>query len=135
MSVSIENQRALDTIIEGLIKRIGQVDGGNDVLQYVVVRLVSETTDKNEIERLSNGADVLLAVCDELRCRLLTGYEKAKSASLHQPPPITEALTDKQIAAAEACHITVKSLPLSAKAQEGISRGLAAAEAERDEAQ
>lgn len=124
--ITIENQRAIDPILDGLIKRIGHVDGGNVVLRYVIARLVLETTDETACERLLNGTEVLLAVCNKLQRRLFVAYEKEKATSLHQTggrtfrnfavqadgafdlnklccgrQHITEALTDEQIAAVE----------------------------------
>ena len=74
MSISIEHQRAIDPILEGLCKRIRSLDcPRSDSVAYAAARLCEEVIPR--APEASAGCDVL--------------------------PPIAEALTDVQFAAME----------------------------------
>jgi len=73
--IKIANRMALDTIIDGLVKRLSQIDATQGDVNYTITRIVLETLNKDSYHSLSGCVAVLRDAADEIQRRLLGPYE------------------------------------------------------------
>lgn len=149
---TIENQRALDPIIDGLVKRLRSINCTNADLKHTLERIVNETSPGDEPEPYvqvcgGQGTEHATVRCKNFQVQAENAAKgcccgsqdtvreigdairkEVTAGSIKLPDTdITEALTDEQIAAVKKYrgeNIIVKSVPLSDKAQKAIERGL-----------
>ncbi len=73
--INRENRAALDTIIDGLLKRLGSIDAKKGDVNYTITRIVLETLNKDSYSSLSDCVGVLRDAATEIERRLLGPYE------------------------------------------------------------
>jgi hypothetical protein len=76
---TIENQRALDPIIDGLVKRLRAIECTQDDLQYTVERILNEAARGDEDRRLDDGGAVMARVMGSFTARLTRKEMTAKN--------------------------------------------------------
>lgn len=74
--IKIERRRALDPIIDGLVKRLDTPGNTKREVSYALIRLVIETLNADTYDSLSECVSVLRDTADEIQRRLLTPYNK-----------------------------------------------------------
>jgi hypothetical protein len=69
------NRAALDVIIDGLVKRLKDINCKKGDVNYAITRVVLEALNKDDYHSLSDCVSVLRDAADEIQRRLLGPYE------------------------------------------------------------